>query len=34
MDKVQEAFAGETPELITTNLSQDQETALRMVFAE
>jgi uncharacterized membrane protein len=34
MDKVQEAFAGQKPELITTNLSQDQEGALRTVFAE
>jgi uncharacterized membrane protein len=34
MDKVQDAFAGQKPELITTNLSQDQEDALRTVFAD
>lgn len=34
MDKVQDAFAGQKPELITTNLSQDQEGALRTVFAD
>jgi uncharacterized membrane protein len=34
MDKVLEAFAGQKPELITTNLSQDQEGALRTVFAD
>jgi uncharacterized membrane protein len=33
-DKVHEAFAGQKPELIATNLSQDQEDALRSVFAE
>jgi uncharacterized membrane protein len=34
MDKVQEAFAGQKPELITTNLSNEQENALRSVFAD
>jgi uncharacterized membrane protein len=35
IDKVRDAFAGqETPELIFTNLSEDQETALREVFGE
>ena len=34
MDKVEEAFAGRKPELITTNLSGDQEQALRSVFAD
>lgn len=35
IDKVRDALAGqETPELIFTNLSTDQETALRDVFGE
>jgi uncharacterized membrane protein len=34
MDKVQAAFAGRRPELISTNLSQEQESALRTAFAE
>lgn len=34
MDKVREAFAGQRPELIFTNLSDDQEAAIREVFAE
>lgn len=35
IDKVRDALAGlETPELIFTNLSADQETALRDVFGE
>jgi uncharacterized membrane protein len=35
MDKVQDAFAGQAkPQLISTNLSHDQEEALRSTFAE
>lgn len=34
MDKVRDAFAGSQPELIFTNLSDEQESALREVFAE
>ncbi|MDQ4117800.1 MAG: DUF1269 domain-containing protein [Actinomycetota bacterium] len=34
LDKVHEAFQGQRPELINTNLSQDQESALRSVFAD
>jgi uncharacterized membrane protein len=34
MDKVKEAFADRRPELIFTNLSDDQEATLREVFAE
>ncbi|MHA6620876.1 DUF1269 domain-containing protein [Pseudonocardia sp. DLS-67] len=34
MDKVQDAFAGQRPQLISTNLSQEQEDALRTTFAE
>ena len=34
MDKVREAFAGQQPELVSTNLSDAQERALREVFAE
>jgi uncharacterized membrane protein len=34
MDKVREAFAGQQAELVSTNLSDDQERALREVFAE
>jgi uncharacterized membrane protein len=34
MDKVKDAFAGQSPELIFTNLDNDQETALREVFSE
>jgi uncharacterized membrane protein len=33
-DKVQEAFAGQRAELLFTNLSKDQEDALREAFAE
>jgi uncharacterized membrane protein len=32
LDKVKEAFAGQHPELIQTNLSTDEEQALREVF--
>lgn len=34
MDKVSEAFAGARPELIFTNLSDEQESAIREVFAD
>lgn len=34
MDKVKEAFAAQRPELIFTNVSDEQEAALREVFAE
>lgn len=34
MDKVRDAFAGSQPELIFTNLSDEQENAIREVFAE
>ena len=34
IDKVREAFAGQKPELISTNLSNEQEETLRSVFAE
>ena len=34
VDRVRDAFAGSRPELIFTNLSDEQETALREVFAE
>ena len=35
MDRVKEAFSGdETPELLFTNLSHEQESAIREVFAE
>lgn len=34
MDKVREAFSGNRPELIFTNLTNEQETAIREVFAE
>lgn len=34
MDKVREAFSGNRPELIFTNLSNEQETAIREVFAD
>lgn len=34
MDKVKEAFADQRPELIFTNVSDEQEAALREVFAE
>jgi uncharacterized membrane protein len=34
LDKVKDAFAGQHPELIHTNLSNDQEAQLRNVFAE
>lgn len=33
LDKVHEAFAGQRPELVHTNLSNDQENLLRNVFA-
>ena len=33
-DKVRDAFRGQHPELVSTNLSDDQERALREVFAE
>jgi uncharacterized membrane protein len=34
MDKVRDAFRGQQAELVSTNLSDDQERALREVFAE
>jgi uncharacterized membrane protein len=34
LDKVLEAFKGQNPELLSTNLSDDQEKALREAFAE
>jgi uncharacterized membrane protein len=34
LDKVQEAFAGVNPELIKSNLSNEQEDRLREAFAE
>ena len=34
MDKVHDAFRGQQAELVSTNLSDDQERALREVFAE
>ena len=34
VDKVREAFRGQHAELVSTNLSDDQERALREVFAE
>jgi uncharacterized membrane protein len=34
LDKVKDAFAGQSPELIHTNLSGDEEAQLREVFAE
>jgi uncharacterized membrane protein len=34
IDKVREAFPGQQAELVSTNLSDDQERALREVFAE
>lgn len=34
LDKVKEAFAGESPELIFTNLSDEQEAALREAFVD
>ena len=33
-DKVRDAFAAQRPELISTNLSNEQEEALRAAFAE
>ena len=33
MDKVRDAFAGQNPHLLSTNLSNEQEDALRSVFA-
>jgi uncharacterized membrane protein len=33
-DKVRDAFAGQRPQLISTNLSNEQEAALREAFAE
>ena len=34
IDKVKEAFAGSKPELIFTNLTDEQEAAIRDAFAE
>lgn len=34
VDKVKEAFAGSSPELLFTNLSDEQERAIREAFAE
>ncbi len=34
VDKVKEAFTEQTPELIHTNLSDDEEAKLREVFAD
>ena len=34
VDKVRDAFSGDRPELVSTNLSDSQERALREVFAE
>ena len=34
MDKIQDAFDGSTPELIETNLSNEQEAQLRAAFGE
>jgi uncharacterized membrane protein len=34
LDKVQDAFAGMDAELIHTNLSDEQESALRHAFAD
>ena len=34
IDKVEEAFAGQKPELISTNLSNEEEEMLRSVFLE
>ena len=34
LDKVKAAFPGERPELLFTNLSDEQEKALREAFAE
>jgi len=34
VDKVRDAFRGDQPELVSTNLSDSQERALREVFAE
>jgi uncharacterized membrane protein len=34
IDKVHDAFAGEHPELITTNLSKDEEAHLRELFSD
>ncbi len=34
MDRVREAFAGQRPELLFTNMSREQEDTLRSVFAE
>ena len=34
MDKVKDAFAGEKPELLFTNLSNEQERALQEAFGE
>ena len=34
LDKVKAAFPGEKPELLFTNLNDDQEKALREAFAE
>ncbi|GEL21083.1 membrane protein [Pseudonocardia sulfidoxydans NBRC 16205] len=34
LDKVHQAFEGQAPKLISTNMSTDQENALRSVFAD
>lgn len=34
MDRVHEAFHGQSAELVSTNLSHEQEAALREVFAD
>ncbi len=34
LDRVREAFAGQQPELLETNLSEEQEAKMREVFAE
>ena len=34
VDRVREAFAGQRPELLFTNLSTEQENALREAFAD
>jgi uncharacterized membrane protein len=34
LDKVHDAFSGQTPELISTNLSDEQDKALRAAFTE
>jgi uncharacterized membrane protein len=34
LDKVHDAFSGQTPELISTNLSDEQDKALRAAFTQ